>query len=391
MKITKIETFLCNAGLRNYLFLRLHTDNGLTGVGEASLEWQEDTVRTLIHEFLEERYIIGAHPFDIEDLIGRMVRDQYQGGSTIMTAISAVEIALWDLVGKACAQPVYKLLGGRCHERLTAYANGWYGGAETAEQYAAAASGAIASGYSGLKFDPFGVAWKVISRQDLLRVVELVGGVRRAIGENRQLMIEGHGRFSVETAVEIAQALEPFQPTWFEEPVTPDSIDLLTEVKSRISMRLAAGERLYTVPDFFRLISRRAASVVQMDVAHCGGILTSKKIAAMAAAQDLFISPHCSIGPVALAAALHLDMCTPNFMIQECFSEFDVPWRDQLVRGWNPFRDGVFELPDIPGLGLDINEQAIAAHPYVRNAFPSLWDRKWSEQFTQNAEGISQD
>ena len=131
MKITKIETFLCNAGLRNYLFLRLHTDNGLTGVGEASLEWQEATVRTLIHEFLEERYIIGAHPFDIEDLIGRMVRDQYQGGSTIMTAISAVEIALWDLVGKACAQPVYKLLGGRCHERLTAYANGWYGGAET--------------------------------------------------------------------------------------------------------------------------------------------------------------------------------------------------------------------------------------------------------------------
>ena len=169
MKITKIETFLCNAGLRNYLFLRLHTDNGLTGVGEASLEWQEATVRTLIHEFLEERYIIGAHPFDIEDLIGRMVRDQYQGGSTIMTAISAVEIALWDLVGKACAQPVYKLLGGRCHERLTAYANGWYGGAETAEQYAAAAAGAIASGYSGLKFDPFGVAWKVISRQELSR------------------------------------------------------------------------------------------------------------------------------------------------------------------------------------------------------------------------------
>ena len=207
MKITKIETFLCNAGLRNYLFLRLHTDNGLTGVGEASLEWQEETVRTLIHEFLEERYIIGAHPFDIEDLIGRMVRDQYQGGSTIMTAISAVEIALWDLVGKACAQPVYKLLGGRCHERLTAYANGWYGGAETGEQYAAAAAGAIACGYSGLKFDPFGVAWKVISRQELSRVIELVSGVRRAIGENRQLMIEGHGRFSVETAVEIAQAL----------------------------------------------------------------------------------------------------------------------------------------------------------------------------------------
>lgn len=390
MKITKVETFLCNAGLRNYLFLRLHTDTGLTGVGEASLEWQEDTVRTLIHEFLEERYLIGAHPFDIESLVGRMVRDQYQGGSTIMTAISAAEIALWDLVGKACGQPVYNLLGGRCRDRLPAYANGWYGGAQTGEQYAESAAVVVASGYTGLKFDPFGTAWKEISKQELSRVIERVSAVRRVVGESSPLMIEGHGRFGVETAIEIAEALEPFHPAWFEEPVTPDSIDLLAEVKSRISIRVAAGERLYTVPDFFRLVARRAASIVQMDVAHCGGILTSKKIAAMAAAQDLLISPHCSIGPVALAAALHLDMCTPNFMIQECFSEFDVPWRDELVRGWNPLRNGAFELSDLPGLGLEINEQAIAAHPYVRNAFPSLWDRTWAEQFTQNTRGTSE-
>lgn len=141
---------------------------------------------------------------------------------------------------------------------------------------------------------------------------------------------------------------------------------------------------MYTVPDFFRLVSQRAASIVQMDVAHCGGILTSKKIAAMAAVQDLLVSPHCSIGPVALAAALHFDMCTPNSMIQESFSEFDVPWRDKLVRGWNPLHGGVFELSDAPGLGLDIDQQVVAAHPYVRNSFPSLWDRKWSEHFTQN-------
>lgn len=386
MKITKVETFLCNAGLRNYLFLRLHTDNGLSGVGEASLEWQEEAVRSLIHEFLEERYILGANPFDIESLIGRMVRDQYQGGSTVMTAISGVEIALWDLVGKACGQPVYNLLGGKCRDRLPAYANGWYGGARTAEEFAQAVANVAASGYAGLKFDPFGIAWKDISRQGLTQVVEIVSQVRRAVGEDTQLMIEGHGRFSVETAVEIGNALEQFHPSWFEEPTTPDSIELLAEVKSRISMRVAAGERLYTTPDFFRLVSSRAASVIQMDVAHCGGILTSKKIAGMAAAQDLSISPHCSIGPVALAAALHLDMCTPNFMIQESFSEFDVPWRDELVRSWNPLRHGVFELSERPGLGLEINEQAIAAHPYVRNSFPSLWDRSWSEQFTQNQE-----
>ena len=130
MKIVRLETFLTHAGLRNYLFLRMTTDTGLTGVGEASLEWQEQTVQTLLHDWVEDR-ILGADPFDVERLIGGLVRDQYQGGSTVLTAISGVEIACWDLIGKVCAQPVYKLLGGRASERLPAYANGWYGGAHT--------------------------------------------------------------------------------------------------------------------------------------------------------------------------------------------------------------------------------------------------------------------
>src|SRR5205809_2295303 len=142
MKITRLETFLANAGLRNYLFVRLTADTGLTGVGEASLEWQEKTVQTLIHEWAEEQ-ILGRNPFDIEAVIGGMIRDQYQGGSTVMTAISGVEIALWDIIGKACGQPVYKLLGGRCHERLEAYANGWYGGARTPRDYAERAREAV--------------------------------------------------------------------------------------------------------------------------------------------------------------------------------------------------------------------------------------------------------
>lgn len=384
VKVATIETFLCNAGLRNYLFLRLRTDTGLTGIGEASLEWQEDTVRTLIHEFLEERYIIGANPYDIEDLVNRMVRDQYQGGSTIMTAISAVEIALWDIVGKACGQPVYNLLGGRCHERLRAYANGWYGGARTPEQYAGAAAQCVRRGYNALKFDPFGIAWKVLGSRELKHATALVEAVRRSVGEEVDLMIEGHGRFGVETALEVAHALEPYRPAWFEEPVAPESIELLAAVRSRTSIRIAAGERLYTMADFFRLISQRAAAVVQMDVAHCGGILTSKKIAATAAAQDLVIAPHCSIGPVALAAALHVDAGTPNFLVQEDFSAFDVPWRHDLVRGWNPARSGWFELPCSPGLGVELNEEVIAAHPYVKNSFPSLWDQEWFEHFTQD-------
>jgi galactonate dehydratase len=382
MRITRFEAFLANAGLRNYLFLRLHTDTGLTGVGEASLEWQEKTVQTVAHEWVEGR-VLGRDPFDIEAVIGGMIRDQYQGGATVMTAISGVELALWDLVGKACGQPVYRLLGGRCRDTIPAYANGWYGGARTPHEYAERAREAVSRGYRALKFDPFGTAWKDLTPEESEAVVDLVAAVREAVGPRVGLMIEYHGRLSAGSAVNMIQRLERFAPVWSEEPVAPECLDLLAEVQRRVRSPLAAGERLYTLADFYRLTTLRAADVVQMDIAHCGGLLVSKKIAAMAAVQDLRVAPHCSVGPVALAACLHFDVSTPNFMIQEAFGEFDVPWRNSLVRGWNPIRAGEFVLGDEPGLGIELDEEAIAAHPYVPNAFPSLWDKEWLSKFTQ--------
>jgi galactonate dehydratase len=383
MRITRFETFLANAGLRNYLFLRLHTDTGLSGVGEATLEWQEKTVQTLCHEWLEAR-VVGRDPFDIEAVIGGLVRDQYQGGSTVMTAISAAEIAFWDLIGKACGQPVYRLLGGRCHRRLPAYANGWYGGANTPAEYAGRARDAVARGYRALKFDPFGTAWKDMAPEDAEAAVERMAAVREAVGLAVELMIEFHGRLSAGSASAMIRRLERFGPiAWCEEPVAPECLDLLAEVKRSSPLPVAAGERLYTLADFARLTSLRAADVVQMDVAHCGGILAAKKVAAFAAVQDMRVAPHCSIGPVALAAALHFDLSTPNFLIQEAFAEFDVPWRNSLVGGWNPIRNGEFVLTDEPGLGLSLDEEAIARHSYVAHAFPSLWDEQWLTNFTQ--------
>ena len=383
MNITHFETFLANAGLRNYLFIRLCTDNGLTGVGEASLEWQEKTVETLCHEWVKER-VIGCDPFDIESVIGGMVRDQYQGGSTVMTAISGTEIAMWDLIGKACGQPVYRLLGGCYHRRIPAYANGWYGGARNPKEYAELARQAVRRGYRALKFDPFGTAWKDMHPDDIELAVELVATIREAVGPRVGLMIEYHGRLSVGAAVDMIQRLEIYHPAWSEEPVAPENLDLLAEVKRRVSSPIAAGERLYTLADFYRLAALRAADVVQMDIAHCGGVWISKKIAAMAAAQDMRVAPHCSVGPVALAAALHFDASTPNFMVQEAFGEFDVPWRNDLVCGWNPVREGEFILPETPGLGVEIDERTIAEHPYVPNAFPSLWDNNWLTDFKQD-------
>jgi galactonate dehydratase len=383
MKITRFETFLTNAGLRNYLFVRLTAESGLTGVGEATLEWQERTVQVLLHEWVEA-HVLGRDAFDIEAVIGEMIRDQYQGGSTVMTAISGVELAMWDLIGKACGQPVYKLLGGRYHTVIPAYANGWYGGARSPADFAERARDVVARGYRALKFDPFGTAWRELTAEEEELACAIVAAVREAVGFRVRLMIEYHGRLSFDAALRMIRRLERYDPEWSEEPLAPENLDLLAQLKRQVSCAIAAGERLYTQGDFYRLVQLRAVDVVQMDIAHCGGILATKKIAAMAAAQDVRVAPHCSIGPVALAAALHFDVSTPNFMIQEHFGDFDVPWRSALVKGWNPSRNGELVLADTPGLGLDIDEEAIAAHPYAAHAFPSLWDPDWGANFTQD-------
>jgi len=382
MKVVRLETFLTHAGLRNYLFVRLTTDSGLTGVGEASLEWQERAVECLLHDWVEER-ILGTDPFDIESLVGRLIRDQYQGGPTVLTAISSIEIACWDLVGKACGQPVYKLLGGRARDRLPAYANGWYGGSRTPGDYANKARDVVGRGYGAMKFDPFGIAWKNLSYDEMGQVELIVAAVREAVGSDVELMLEVHGRLSAGCAIAMGRRLEPYRPAWYEEPVSPYDLELLKEVKQALPFPVAAGERLYMIEEFARLTSMRACDVVQMDLAHCGGLAMGKKIAAMAQAHDLSVAPHCSIGPVALCAAVHFGWSTPNVLIQENFAEYDVSWRKDLVRGWELCERGEFKLPTAPGLGIEIDPAVIASHPPQKNPFPSLWDSGWLKDFTR--------
>jgi galactonate dehydratase len=381
MKIKRLETFLANAGQRNYLFVRLTTDTGLTGIGEASLEWQERAVEVILNEWVASR-IIGRDPFDIELLTAAMIRDQYQGGSTVMTAISGAELALWDIVGKACGQPVYRLLGGRVRETLPAYANGWYGGCRTPEHFAARAVQVVARGYRALKFDPFTTAWKHISADEEEAALAIVAAIAEAVGPRIQLMIEIHGRLAAGDAIRFIRRLAPYNVGWCEEPVVPEGLDLLAEVRRASTLPIASGERLYTLAEFARLTQLRAADVVQMDIAHIGGLSVARKVAAFASVADMTVSPHCSIGPVAFAAAIHFGYATTNQLIQESFAEFDVDWRSDLVCGWNPLRNGMLALPEGPGLGLAIDEAAIAAHPYRALAFPSLWDSDWTTEFT---------
>jgi galactonate dehydratase len=382
MRITDVKKFFINAGLRNWLLVKLETDEGITGYGEASLEWQETAVDAFIDEFIVKR-VKGANPFEIEKLFMMLYRGQYEGGAVAMTAISSVEIACWDIIGKYVGQPIYNLLGGKCADPMRAYANGWYGGEMKPSTIAEQAKKVISMGYTVLKFDPFGVAWKEMTRKEMLNSIDMVAAVRDAVGTDVDILIEGHGRLSFNAALDYAQEIERYRPLWFEEPICPENIGLLSEFRSKCTIRIAAGERLYTFYDFARLIQTHAVDVIQFDVAHCGGILAAKKIAAMAYPQDILVAPHCSIGPVATAATLQVGVTLPNLLIQEAFHEFDVPWRSNVVKGWNPVHKGMIQVPDKPGLGIEVDEAVAKEHRFKANAFPSLWEEQWYEEFSQ--------
>ena len=362
MKITGIRTFLCHAYRTNWVFAKVLTDEGLHGVGEATLEYRETTVAEAIREL--ERTFVGRDPHQIEALWHEAYRSTYfRGGPVFQSALSAVEMALWDIKGKALGVPVYQLLGGKVRDSVPCYANGWFAPAKTPAEFAAKAKAAVAAGFAGLKWDPFGSAYLDIAKADLRLALDNIEAVKAAVGDQVDLLIEGHGRFNVATAVRVARELERFDILWFEEPVPPDNLGALLEVKQRSRVPIAAGERLYSRWEASRFLEMRCADFIQPDVSHCGGIGELKKIAAMAEARHIAICPHNPSGPVANAATLQLAACTPNFFIHETMA-VDVPWRAEICNEHVAFAQGRMTIPDAPGLGIDLNEEAIAAHPY---------------------------
>ena len=223
MKITAIDTYIAGNPWKNWLFAKVSTDEGIYGIGEGTLNYFGKTIETAIHELTP--LVLGMDPFQVEIISQRLIRDVYSEGAQIhMCAVAAIEIACWDIIGKACNQPVYNLWGGRCHEKLRAYANGWYRGPRTPESFAEKAKQVAGRGYTALKFDPFGNAWRNLSRYDFDLSVDIIRAVRDAVGDSVDLLIEGHCRFNVATAVEFAEAMHQFRPAWFEEPVPHTNI-----------------------------------------------------------------------------------------------------------------------------------------------------------------------
>ncbi len=362
MKITGIKTWVCDMYRTNWVVLKVATDEGLYGVGEATLEHRELAVEAAVREL--ERYVLGKDPHQIERFWSENHRDAYwRGGPVLTTALSGIEMALWDIKGKSLNVPVYQLLGGMVRDTIPCYANAWFAGSRTPEAFAAKAAATVARGFRALKWDPFGSAYLSLSAEAFRAALDCVAAVRGAVGPDVELMIEGHGRFDVPTATRIGHALEPFNIAWFEEPIPPGDLDGLAEVKRRIRIPVAAGERLYTRWDFRELLEKRAADYLQPDLSHCGGILELRKIAAMAECHFLPVCPHNPIGAITNAATLQVAACTPNFTWLETMSN-DVPYRQRLTTETVGFANGQMTIPQAPGLGIDLVEEELPKHPY---------------------------
>ena len=376
MKIVDVKSYVLGTAWRNLTFVRVITDEGVEGVGEVRMVNHTDALSGYLAEAVP-RYVIGHDPANVEDLVQRMYRNDYaRAGEIAMSAIAVIEIACWDIMGQSLGKPVYQLLGGAVRDRIKAYANGWYTVERTPHEFNQAAKRVIEKGYRALKLDPFGAGFYELDRAEKSKAVALVEAVRDAVGPDSEILVEMHGRFNPATAVEIARELEPFKPSWIEEPVPPENLAALKKVAEKVSIPVATGERLHTRYDYRTLFELQAADIIQPDITQFGGLLETKKLAAWAEIYYVLVAPHNVGGPVSTAAALHFAASTPNFKIQEHFNDFTESWVKTAAPGNPEVVDGYFALPQASGLGVKLNLDVVREHPQQRIFF-NLFVENW--------------
>jgi galactonate dehydratase len=378
MKITNVDVFLVGAKWRQFTLVKLTTESGLVGWGDATLGWKEDAVRALILDY-GRRYVVGQSPFDIEDLWFRLYQIEHNTGPVMFSAMAGIETAMWDLAGKACGEPVYNLVGGKVRTKIKAYANGWYSARDDLDQLAGRAQQVARRGYRALKFDPFGPGGREISREELRQAAKSVAVVREAVGDDIDILLEFHGRFSPIMALEAIRALAEYSPSWCEEPVPAHNTDAMAQVVAASPVRIATGEHVYARFGFLDLLQRKAAHVIQPDLVYCGGFLETKKIAALAESHYVSVAPHNCDGPLKTVIGIHLCANIPNFLILETFEDYDVPWRSDLTPKAPRVQDGFYGIPTGPGWGVEVDEEAIDAHPEDPSAKLNMFSVGWEQ------------
>lgn len=378
MKITKLKTVVVNAEMRNWVFVKVETDAGLYGWGEASLEWKTRSVVGAVEDF--EPMVVGEDPTRIEHLYQKLYRQSFWRVGVIgLSAISAIEQACWDILGKSLNLPVYRLLGGAVRDRVRMYTH--LGGGDMRAVYESQLSAdpqvivdraleVVEKGYTAVKvlITPPTEALNSIAAYRYAE--KMMEALREAVGDQVDILIDCHGRHSLGNAVEFCRVLAPYRPYFIEEPVSPDNVEVLLEVRKASPVPIATGERLVTRYQFREVIEKQACHVIQPDLCHCGGLWEAKKIAALAEIYSIGVAPHNPLGPVANAAALHFDLSTPNFLIQEDMLA-DVPWRWEVVQHSLKTKNGYWLPTEAPGLGIEVDEAAAARHPFKQEIIHS--------------------
>jgi galactonate dehydratase len=383
MKIVKIETYLVGNPWKNWLFTKVFTDEGVTGIGEGSLNYFAKTVQAAIHEL--EYLVLGMDPFQIEIISQKLIRDLTSEGAQIhMSAVAAIEIACWDIIGKVCNQPLYNLWGGRCHGKLRAYANGWYRGPRTPESFGEKAAKVVEKGYTALKFDPFGDNWRMLPPSEFDLSMEIICAVRQAVGDTVDVLIEGHRRFNAATALQIADSMARYRPTWFEEPLDHSNISAMAELARRSPVPIATGESFSNKQQFAELLKHDAIDIWQPEPLNLGGLYATRKVADLIDAHYGVVAPHSAQGPVCSVACMQLSASLPNFFLQEIFDDFNEPWEKLLIDHPVEVVDGYITITDKPGLGIELNMDEIQQHPYhPENALP-LFKAGWELRRTES-------
>lgn len=369
MKITRISTTVVNARMRNWIFVKVETDvPGLYGWGEATLEWKTKAVVGAIEDL--SALLIGQDPRRVEHLWQIMHRQYFwRGGITNLSALSGVDQALWDIKGKELGRPVCELLGGPVRDTLRFYDHlgggtleGMYKTIEP-EEFAAKIQESVSSGFTAVKAMPIPVSELIESADVLRRSAHCVEAMRNAVGAKIDIMLDLHARTTAAAAIQFGRMLVDYNLYWYEEPCWPEHVDALVEVARALPFPIATGERLVGRWEFRELLEKRACSVIQPDVSHCGGISEVRRIAALAETYNIAVACHNPQGPVSTVASLHVGFATPNYLIQEVVRK-DVPWRNDVVVEPLRMEGGQAHPPSAPGLGIDINEREAAKHPF---------------------------
>jgi galactonate dehydratase len=361
IKITDIKTFLVGVGNRNLVFVKVETDQGIHGIGEAYSCGPDEATVAAIQDF--KRWLVGQEPRNIEHLWATMYNfTRFPGGLVVNAAMSGIEHALWDIAGKAAGLPVYMLLGGKCREKIRVYQSA--GGGEP-NQVADSAKRLVEKyGYTAVKMSPHQPGTNARPYNFVTRMAgQRVGAVRAALGPDVDIAVDIHAKFfEVARAIRLAKEIEPHSPFWLEEPIRPENTAAMTKLADHVNIPLASGECNYTKFEFCEILAAQALDIIQPDICVCGGLMEMKKIAAMAEAHYVMVAPHNPMGPVATTVNVHFAASTPNFLILEYHPDDTAPRKD-LLKEPLMVKDGYIPVPNKPGFGIELNEEAFARYP----------------------------